>query len=49
MPNLPKNFDQSLENLDERSEVENTNKGKGALLTNEQVSSYLKTAKAGIK
>ena len=49
------NLIQSLGNLDERSEVENRNKGKGAQSkTNvdtdvpSYVSSYLKTANAGI-
>ena len=47
------NLNQSLGNLDERSEVENRNKGNGAqsktnVDTEVQVSSYLKTANAGI-
>ena len=47
------NLNQSLRNLDERSGVENRNKGKGAQLKTNvnayvQVSSFQKTAKAGI-
>ena len=47
------NLIQSLGNLNERSEVENRNKGKGAqsktnVDTDVQVSSYLKTANADI-